>query len=62
MPMGKAAHRFVFNAAGGRVNAAAIDRLRAAGIEVNHLNLDVSLAELDQIARTLMDVVADTVK
>jgi len=62
MPAGKAAHRFVFNAAGGRVSATAIDGLRAAGIEVNQLNLDVSLAELDQIARTLMDVVADTVK
>lgn len=61
MVAGKVAHRFVFNAAGGRVSAAAIDRLRAAGVEVNQLNLDVTLEELNQIAMTLMDAVADTV-
>ena len=61
MPVGKASHRFVFNAAGGRVSAADIERLRQAGIEVHQLHLDVSVAEFDQVGRALVDVVADTV-
>lgn len=61
MPVGKRSHRYVFNAEGGKVSATEIDRLRAAGIEVNQLNMDVTLDELDRVAQTLLDVVADTV-
>jgi hypothetical protein len=61
MPVGKPSHRFVFNAAGGRFSSRDIDRLRAAGIEVNQLNLDISVAEFDQVARTLIDVVSEIV-
>jgi hypothetical protein len=61
MPAGKTSHRYVFNASGGDFSATDIARLRAAGIEVNQLNLDISVPEFDQVARTLIDVVADIV-
>lgn len=60
MPAGRESHRHVFNAAGGRVSAAAIERLRAAGLRVEQLNLDVSVAEFDQVTQALADAVADT--
>jgi hypothetical protein len=62
MPIGKASRRFVLNAAGGgKVTGADIERLRAAGIDVNGLNPNISVAEFDQVARTLLVLVAGSV-
>lgn len=62
MGPGKPSHRYIFNAEGGKVSAADITRLRAAGLEVQQLNLNLSVAEVDEVMAVLMDAVADTVK
>ena len=59
---GQTGHRFLLNAAGGAVRASAIAKLRAAGINVNQLNLDISNAELDEMAELIMEIVADTLR
>ncbi|MDQ0605401.1 hypothetical protein QF037_009746 [Streptomyces canus] len=62
MGPGKPSHRYVFNAEGGKVSAADIVRLRAAGLEVQQLNLNLSVAEVGELVAVLIDAVADTVK
>jgi hypothetical protein len=59
MPAGQQSHRYVFNASGGRFSQADILRLRQAGIKVEQLNLDVSTAEMDAVANTLLDIVVE---
>jgi hypothetical protein len=57
MPAGQQSHRYVFNASGGRFSEADVLQLRQAGIKVEQLNLDVSTAEMDAVANTLLDIV-----
>jgi hypothetical protein len=62
MPSGKPSHRLLFNAEGGAVSATAIERLRATGITVDQLNLDVSVAQFEAVARSMLDALADVVQ
>ena len=62
LPPGETAHRYVMSAAGGTLRESRIKFLEAIGVQVNHMDLDVSLDEFDAMVSAIIAAAAKTVE
>lgn len=62
MGVGEPSHRYLFNAAGGAISGPDIARLRATGLHVEQLTLDITMAESDAVIDALLETVLNVVK
>ena len=62
LPPGETAHRYVMSAAGGTLRESRLKFLEAIGVQVNHMDLDVSLDEFDAMVSAIIAAAAKTVE